>query len=264
MKKGLSIALALLMVVALAALAMAEEISNETDQALDMDVIEMENPEGEPRDAGVGSLSLGDLVTGPVVAGEETVEAVQEPSQASEESETGEVLEGPAGQPTEAQPAEEAPAAEEPDGEQPVEIVQEPSRVAEEQLAEEAEAQDTSPAIEGGESGKIDAAAPEAEAPEAPAEEQQPVEEQQPAEGAPVANALVYTGEAQPLVSAGGAWLYALDGVTYGMEIPTAVNAGEYTVYYKAAEDAEAQTLIAIIDKADVLFTPPVAATGEM
>ena len=127
-------------------------------------------------------------MTGPVIAGEEAVEGGQEPSPASEGSDTGEAPEEPVGQSAEAQPAE----------------------------------------------------------------------------GAPVANALVYTGEAQPLVSAGGAWLYALDGVTYGAEIPTAVDAGEYTVYYKAAEDAEASSLTAVIDKAEVIFTPPVAATGEM
>ena len=243
MKRSLSIALALLMVVALAALAVAEGISDESDQALDMDVIEMENPDAEPQDTGIGSLSLGDLVTGPVIAGEEAVEGGQEPSPASEGSDTGEAPEEPVGQSAEAQPAEEAPAAGEPAGEQPVEIAQEPS-----------------PASEGSDSGEDGAAAPEAEAPEL----QEAPAEAQPAEGAPVANALVYTGEAQPLVSAGGAWLYALDGVTYGAEIPTAVDAGEYTVYYKAAEDAEASSLTAVIDKAEVIFTPPVAATGEM
>ena len=80
----------------------------------------------------------------------------------------------------------------------------------------------------------------------------------------PVANALTYTGEAQALVSAAGEWLYSLDGESYGPEIPTAVDAGEYAVYFKAAGDAEAQMLTVVIAKADVVFIAPVAAaTGD-
>ncbi len=79
----------------------------------------------------------------------------------------------------------------------------------------------------------------------------------------PTANALTYTGEAQALVSGEG-WLYSLDGESYGPEIPTAVDAGEYTVYFKAAGEAEAQALTVVIAKADVVFIAPVAAaTGD-
>ena len=79
----------------------------------------------------------------------------------------------------------------------------------------------------------------------------------------PTANALTYTGEAQALVSGEG-WLYSLDGETYSEAIPTGINAGEYIVYFKAAGDAEPQTLLVTIAKADVVFTEPVAAaTGD-
>ena len=82
-------------------------------------------------------------------------------------------------------------------------------------------------------------------------------------ENAPVvANVLVYTGDAQPLVTAEGEWLYSLDGENFTADIPAAVNAGVYTVYYKAAEDAEAQSVVVTVDKADVVFTPPVPAFG--
>jgi hypothetical protein len=54
---------------------------------------------------------------------------------------------------------------------------------------------------------------------------------------APTANDLTYTGSAQALVTAGsatyGTMVYSLDGETYSAAIPTATNAGDYTVYYK-------------------------------
>ena len=80
----------------------------------------------------------------------------------------------------------------------------------------------------------------------------------------PTANELTYTGEAQALVSGEG-WLYALDGENYSAEPPTAINAGEYIVYYLPADaiDAEPQTLTVTIAKADVVFSAPVAATWE-
>ena len=72
---------------------------------------------------------------------------------------------------------------------------------------------------------------------------------------------LVYTGEPQELITAQeGSWTYSLDGVTYTEEIPTGVNAGEYTVYMKEG-DAEAVVITVTIAKADVIFTPPVANT---
>ncbi len=53
---------------------------------------------------------------------------------------------------------------------------------------------------------------------------------------------LVYSGAEQQLVTAGealgGTMVYRLDGKTYGGDIPTAVNAGEYTVYYKVESDS--------------------------
>ena len=53
---------------------------------------------------------------------------------------------------------------------------------------------------------------------------------------------LVYTAAAQQLVNEGSAegatMLYSLDGTTYSEAVPTATNAGTYTVYYKATGDA--------------------------
>ena len=53
---------------------------------------------------------------------------------------------------------------------------------------------------------------------------------------------LVYTAAAQQLVNKGSAegatMLYSLDGTTYSEAVPTATNAGTYTVYYKATGDA--------------------------
>ena len=77
-----------------------------------------------------------------------------------------------------------------------------------------------------------------------------------------MANELTYSGEAQALVAGDGAWLYSLDGETYVEDIPTAVNAGEYTVYYKAAEADDPQVITVTVAKADAEFTPPVAAVG--
>ena len=72
---------------------------------------------------------------------------------------------------------------------------------------------------------------------------------------------LVYTGEPQELITAQeGSWTYSLDGMTYTEEIPTGVNAGEYTVYMKEGDSA-AVVITVTIAKADVIFTPPVANT---
>ena len=73
----------------------------------------------------------------------------------------------------------------------------------------------------------------------------------------------LYTGEAQPLVTAGEGWLFSMDGEAFTADIPTAVDAGDYTVYFKAAEDAEAQALTVTVAKADVTLIPPEAMTGE-
>lgn len=60
---------------------------------------------------------------------------------------------------------------------------------------------------------------------------------------APVAKTgLVYTAEAQELITAGaaegGTMKYSLDGTNYATTIPTGTNAKEYTVYYKVDADA--------------------------
>ena len=74
---------------------------------------------------------------------------------------------------------------------------------------------------------------------------------------APVALELTYNGEAQALV-AGEGFVYSLDGENVSEEVPTAVDAGEYVVYY-CTEGGEIMQLTATIAKADVVFTAPVA-----
>ena len=86
---------------------------------------------------------------------------------------------------------------------------------------------------------------------------------------------LVYTGGALDLVTAGiadgGTMQYKLgDNGTWSSDIPTATNAGEYTVYYKALGDDnhsdliddEKQQLTVTIAKADAQVTAPTAKTG--
>ncbi len=62
-------------------------------------------------------------------------------------------------------------------------------------------------------------------------------------------NNLVENGNAQALISAGtitnGTLVYSLDGKNYSSKIPTAVNAGEYTVYYKAEESDNYEAIAA-------------------
>ena len=190
-------------------------------------------------------------------AEEEPVEqpAEEEPEQPAEEEPeqpTEEVPERPAEEPE--QPAEEPEQpAEEPEQpteepEQPAEEPEQPAEDVPEQPAEEEPEQ------------------PAEEEPEQPAEEeaeQSTAEEEQQEQPEPVANALTYTGEVQMLFNGEATWLYSLDGVTYSEEIPTAINAGEYTVYYKADEADEPQSITVTVAKADVEFTPPVAAIGE-
>ena len=70
---------------------------------------------------------------------------------------------------------------------------------------------------------------------------------------------LVYTGEPQELIlPQAGEWLYSLDGEEYSKDIPTAINAGTYTVYMKEG-DTDPVVITVTIAKADVVFTPPVA-----
>ena len=60
---------------------------------------------------------------------------------------------------------------------------------------------------------------------------------------APTANALTYNGTEQALVTAGkttgGTMLHRLDGSKWSEQLPTAKNAGKYTVWYKVQGNAE-------------------------
>ena len=80
------------------------------------------------------------------------------------------------------------------------------------------------------------------------------------------AAALIYSGEAQTLISAGtttgGEMQYSLtSGTGYSTELPTAVNAGDYTVYYKVVgssdyADVAENSLTVTIGKKEVTATP--------
>ena len=72
---------------------------------------------------------------------------------------------------------------------------------------------------------------------------------------------LVYTGEPQALIlPQPGSWTYSLDGEHFTDAIPTAINAGTYTVYLREG-DKDPVSITVTIAKADVVFTPPVANT---
>ena len=187
---------------------------------------------------------------------------------------------------SEEEPSEDEPAAENED-------------VPVDKPAEDAEAPVDEPAADGGDEQSVEAVVEEvpAEAETADAEMLMELLTDEEAVAAPMAvEGLVYTGEPQALVigPTDGTVLYSLDGENYSPKIPTGVNAGEYTVFYKmtapaepaqeatedageeadeaaaeeeaqeAVEDAETETvaiLTATIAKADVVFTPPVAIT---
>ena len=79
---------------------------------------------------------------------------------------------------------------------------------------------------------------------------------------------LKYTGAAQALITAGevehGTLYYSLDGENWSEELPTAIPAGAYTVYYKVTatddyKDVAPQTIAAAIAKADIDFAMPQA-----
>ena len=81
---------------------------------------------------------------------------------------------------------------------------------------------------------------------------------------APTANALTYNGAEQALVTAGkttgGTMLYRLDDSEWSEQIPTAKNAGKYTVRYKVQGDAEyadvaEQSLTVTVEKKAVTVT---------
>ena len=78
-------------------------------------------------------------------------------------------------------------------------------------------------------------------------------------------NDLVYSGEEQTLITGGsaegGEIVYSLDGNTFTEDVPTAINAGEYTVYYKVIGDEnhndveETNSIVVIIKKATQSIT---------
>lgn len=86
---------------------------------------------------------------------------------------------------------------------------------------------------------------------------------------------LTYNGEEQKLINPGhvegGDMLYKLENGTYSTELPTATNAGTYTVYYKVVGDAshnntEEKSIKVTIDKAPLTGTPtftPVTEAGK-
>ena len=84
---------------------------------------------------------------------------------------------------------------------------------------------------------------------------------------------MLYTGKAVELVAAGeangGELLYSLDGENYSKEIPTGVDAGEYTVYYKVVgdenhNDVEAQSItVGILPKTAENVTIKIGEAGE-
>ena len=76
----------------------------------------------------------------------------------------------------------------------------------------------------------------------------------------PTLKEVFYTGEAQALIeigsATGGEMQYSLDGETYSTAVPTAVETGNYTIYYKVVgdgnhNDVAPQTIIATILRAE-------------
>ena len=91
---------------------------------------------------------------------------------------------------------------------------------------------------------------------------------------APSANNLTYTGTEQALVSAGtavgGTMAYSLDNNVWSTTVPTATNAGNYTVFYRVEGDdthadytPEYNSVAVSIDKINVaITTPPAIVSG--
>ena len=230
-------ALVLSAVLALSMIALGEEVKEPQDKAEEIEQFIIGNV-----DAAAGEAEA-DL-TAPVPSADAlTADAPEEvPEEQTEEPNEEE--------PNEEEPSEEEPSEENPSEEEPSEEESSEEEPSEEEPSEE-EPSEEEPSEEEPVEESVEGVADEA-AMAALSVENAPV----------VANALVYTGDAQPLVTAEGEWLYSLDGENYTADIPAAVNAGVYTVYYKAAEDAEAQSVVVTVDKADVVFTPPVPAFG--
>ena len=84
-------------------------------------------------------------------------------------------------------------------------------------------------------------------------------------ESTPGKNAAEAPAEDQKEAPAEGTLYYSLDGENYGTAVPTAVNAGEYTVSYQLRSSdgkvLKAGSMTVTIEKADVTFTAPVPNT---
>lgn len=84
---------------------------------------------------------------------------------------------------------------------------------------------------------------------------------------APVANDLTYNATEQELVVAGsaegGVMKYSLDGNNYSEEVPTAVNAGSYSVYYMVEADGNHNDYIAPEPIAVVIKKAELTATAD-
>lgn len=85
---------------------------------------------------------------------------------------------------------------------------------------------------------------------------------------APVAKTLTYNTETQELIEAGstdvGHVEYSLDNETWDQELPTAINAGTYRVWYKVEVDSNYEVvgpeyIDVVITKASINYTAPVA-----
>ena len=255
------------------------------EEPVEEEPAEEEPAEGETSDEGTSSVSPdGEPASPEGKPFEEATEEEPVEEEPAEEEPAEEALAEEA--PAEEELAEEAPTEEEPDEEEEPaeeqsveedlpaeeeESTEEEESVEEQPVAEEAEATADQKPSPDGESGSAEAlteevlptdteSAPEAEEEATLAEEE--TVEAQPSVDAPTANnELTYNGEAQKLVNGEGPWLYSLDGEIYSAQVPTAIDAGEYTVYFKASESDVPRTLTVTVAKADVELTPPVVAT---
>ena len=256
MKHRIVAALALLVVAALSVFAMAEELNEAVEPELSVD-FEAEAPDidvvnVDPEIGEADGIFLGEPEAKDADSFDFTPDEGEAPEAEAPDTEEDSATE-PESDVDEAPDAEEdAPAEEKSDAGDGTDAEDDAS--GENEVVSAAEAPD----------GQAEAAAEESSGREAAADAE-PAGEAIPEAAFPAANALTYTGEAQALVSAEGDWLYSLDGERYATEIPTGIDAGEYAVYFRPVGDdaAEAETLTVVIAKADVVFMPPVAATGE-
>jgi hypothetical protein len=83
----------------------------------------------------------------------------------------------------------------------------------------------------------------------------------------PTTYSITYNGSNQTLITAGqgtGTMLYKLNNGSWSYNLPQAINAGTYTVYYKAEEnrkykESESGSIIVIINKVTPTVTAPTA-----